>query len=86
MHPTATKDSSRITHQTLAAICEAVKIPVVAIGGLHAHNTAECIEAGCSGVAIVSAIFGAADPSEAAKSIRKVVDSSLEGLSQQEQA
>ena len=78
VHSTATKDSSRITHATLAAICEAVKIPVVAIGGLKADNTAECMKAGCSGVAVVSAIFGALDPSKAAKSIRSVVDTALE--------
>ena len=78
VHPTATKDSSRITLDTLAAICGAVQIPVVAIGGLKADNVAECIKAGCSGVAVVSAIFGATDPSEAAKGIRNVMDTALE--------
>ncbi len=77
VHSTATKDSSRITHETLAAICKAVKIPVVAIGGIKADLTADCIKAGCSGVAVVSAIFGAANPLEAAQTIRDVVDSSL---------
>ena len=74
MYSTPTKDSSRISHETLAAICKAVQIPVVAIGGIKAENAASCLHAGCAGVAIVSAIIGAADPSLAARHIRNVVD------------
>jgi thiamine-phosphate pyrophosphorylase len=42
----------------LAAICEAVSIPVVAIGGVDASNAADCIRAGAGGVAVIR---GAAD-------------------------
>ena len=39
----------------LAEICEAVSIPVVAIGGIDATNAAECLSAGAAGVAVVRA-------------------------------
>jgi thiamine-phosphate pyrophosphorylase len=39
----------------LAAICEAVAIPVIAIGGIDATNAATCIDAGAAGVAVVRA-------------------------------
>lgn len=61
----------------LADICAAVSIPVVAIGGITASNAAPTIEAGCAGVAVVSAIFGAEDPTAAAASIRECVDTNL---------
>jgi thiamine-phosphate pyrophosphorylase len=39
----------------LAAICKAVSIPVVAIGGIDANNAADCLRAGATGVAVVRA-------------------------------
>jgi thiamine-phosphate pyrophosphorylase len=49
----------------LAAICEAVSIPVVAIGGIDASNAADCIAAGAAGVAVVRAAADARAVSEA---------------------
>ena len=43
----------------LAAICAAVSIPVVAIGGIDATNAADCLEAGATGVAVVRAAVDA---------------------------
>ena len=39
----------------LRAICEAVRVPVVAIGGIDASNAADCIRAGAAGVAVIRA-------------------------------
>jgi thiamine-phosphate pyrophosphorylase len=39
----------------LGAICRAVSIPVVAIGGVAATNAADCIRAGAAGVAVIRA-------------------------------
>ena len=39
----------------LAAICRAVSVPVVAIGGVDASNAADCIRAGATGVAVIRA-------------------------------
>jgi thiamine-phosphate pyrophosphorylase len=39
----------------LAAICRAVSVPVVAIGGIDPSNAADCIRAGAAGVAVIRA-------------------------------
>ena len=39
----------------LTAICRAVGLPVVAIGGIDASNARSCIEAGAAGVAVIRA-------------------------------
>lgn len=80
MFATATKDSSTITQETLQQICKAVDIPVVAIGGMNAANAISTLEAGCQGIAVVSAIFGAQDAVAAAQEIRKAVDLGLESI------
>lgn len=50
-----------------------VRLPIVGIGGITADNAADCVRAGADGVAVVSAIAGAADPGEAARRIREAV-------------
>lgn len=52
-------------------IKEAVRIPVVAIGGITDRNARAVREAGADGVAVISAILGAADPETAARLIKK---------------
>jgi thiamine-phosphate pyrophosphorylase len=49
----------------LAAICAAVSVPVVAIGGIDASNAGECIAAGAFGVAVVRAASNTKAVSEA---------------------
>ena len=49
----------------LAEICEAVSVPVIAIGGIDAGNARDCIEAGAFGVAVVRAATDARAVSEA---------------------
>jgi thiamine-phosphate pyrophosphorylase len=58
----------------LRDITRAVKIPVVAIGGISAQNAAAMKEAGAAGVAVVSAIVSAVDPEAAARTLRAVLD------------
>jgi thiamine-phosphate pyrophosphorylase len=53
----------------LRSICEAVSIPVVAIGGIDALNAGDCIRAGAAGVAVIRA---ASDPA-----LRQAVDEAL---------
>ena len=77
VHPTTTKDSKVISLDMLADICAAVSIPVVAIGGMTAKNCQPSIQAGCAGIAVVSAIFGVPDVAEAAAAIREKVDAAL---------
>jgi thiamine-phosphate diphosphorylase len=54
----------------LKAVCSAVTIPVVAIGGISPGNCASCLAAGARGVAVLSAILHAQDPREAAARYR----------------
>lgn len=59
---TTTKlDASEVPLETLKAICEAVSIPVVAIGGINKSNLLELTDTGVDGVALVSAIFAVKD-------------------------
>jgi thiamine-phosphate pyrophosphorylase len=53
----------------LARICAAVRVPVIAIGGIDASNAAQCIRAGATGVAVIRA---ATDPA-----VRTAVDEAL---------
>lgn len=53
----------------IEAIAKAVKIPVIAIGGIDATNARACIDAGAQGVAVVSAIMDASDPRAAAQTL-----------------
>lgn len=59
---TGTKtDASAIDHNVLREICESVKIPVVAIGGINKDNVIKLKGKGLSGVAVVGAIFAQKD-------------------------
>ena len=63
---TSTKKNARaMSMEQLKAICAAVTIPVVAIGGINAGNLLDLSGSGVDGVAVVSAIFAAADPGKA---------------------
>ncbi len=62
MFSTSTKtDVDVLPTDTLKAICHAVSIPVVAIGGINKANISQLSRTGVDGVALVSAIFGAED-------------------------
>ena len=63
---TGTKKNARnLTMDQLRAIRASVSIPVVAIGGINAENIGQLSGRGVDGVAVVSAIFAAADPGAA---------------------
>ena len=64
---TSTKTNvSNMSAETLKEICDAVNVPVVAIGGISADNIQKLKGSGVDGVAVVSAIFAAKDPGKAA--------------------
>lgn len=74
IYPTTTKVVTVLTEvSTLNAICEAVPIPAVAIGGLNKENM-DILKGGrMSGVAVVSAIMKAKDPRLAAEELKKKI-------------
>ena len=56
--PTGSKDDAEyVSDETLKAICEAVSIPVIAIGGITQDNVKELAGSGIVGIAVISAIF-----------------------------
>ena len=60
--PTSTKtDVEQMPNETLRAICDAVDVPIVAIGGINQGNILKLAGSGVDGVALVSAIFSAED-------------------------
>ena len=67
---TSTKnDVDIIPYEKVKAICDAVDIPKVAIGGINAENILKLRGSGIDGVAVVSAIFGAKDIGKATKEL-----------------
>ena len=72
--PTGSKDDAiEVPHETLKAICEAVSIPVVAIGGITCANTIELAGSGICGISVISAIYAAKDIRGAAEELKKAV-------------
>ena len=67
---TGTKtDAKPISRDTIRAICDAVDIPVVAIGGITRDNILELKGCGLDGVAVVSALFAQKDVKAAAEEL-----------------
>ena len=69
--PTSTKtDVEQMPNETLRAICDAVDVPIVAIGGINRGNILKLAGSGVDGVALVSAIFSAEDIEGACRELR----------------
>ena len=72
---TDTKSEAKpISHALYREITRAVHIPVVAIGGITRDNIMELSGRGLSGVAVVSALFGAEDVCAAAREMRALAE------------
>lgn len=77
---TATKqDAAVVTFETLRAICGAVRIPVVAIGGIQKDNIMKLAGSGIAGVAVVSAIFAQPDIRLATAEMRRLAEFAVGG-------
>jgi thiamine-phosphate pyrophosphorylase len=66
-------DRDGIETERIAAVADAVSIPVIGIGGIDASNAAPVVGAGATGVAALSAITAAEDPEAATAAIREAV-------------
>ena len=76
----ATKtDAYLLTPAGLQAVCAAVHIPVVAIGGVNARNILQLQGSGAAGAAVVSGIFGAPDITAACRELRALADTMVQG-------
>ena len=68
---TSTKaDASVLPISEVKAICDAVDIPVVAIGGINKGNILQLSSSGVDGIAVVSAIFSSENIEEECKQLR----------------
>ena len=67
-------DADDVSYETLKAICEAVQIPVVAIGGIGPQNILELKGSGISGVAVISAIFASENIRIATTELKKLAE------------
>lgn len=68
--PTKTDAPPPVGLAGVSAIRRVTRLPLVAIGGLHAGNAGEVMRAGADGIAVVSAIMAAKDPAAAARDLR----------------
>ena len=76
---TSTKaDAAEVPYDVLRAICQAVLIPVIAIGGIKTDNVRALQNSGIVGVAVVSGIFAAADIKAAASELDTAVKAMLQ--------
>lgn len=76
--PTGSKDDADdVIHETLQAICEAVSIPVIAIGGITQDNVKELAGSGIVGIAVISAIFAQKDITQATKDLKQATEQML---------
>ena len=70
--PTGSKDDADdVSYETLKAICEAVSIPVIALGGITQENVKELAGSGICGIAVISAIYAQQDIRKASEDLKK---------------
>ena len=70
--PTGSKDDAiEVSHETLKVICEAVSIPVIAIGGITHDNVKELAGSGICGIAVISAIYAQKDIEKATRDLKE---------------
>lgn len=76
---TGTKtDAVEVGPKRIREVCEAVDIPVVAIGGITKENMKELAGTKIAGVALVSAIFAQDDIEAGTKELRKRIEAIVE--------
>lgn len=68
------KDARLLPDGMLREICSAVKIPVIAIGGIEKDNVQKLRGNGLSGIAVISAVFGQPDITEACWQLKEQVN------------
>jgi thiamine-phosphate diphosphorylase len=56
----------------LARIVRAVRIPVIAVGGITVENVVEVAKTGCAGIAVISAVMDHPRPEEQARKLREI--------------
>lgn len=73
-HTSTKLDATEVSFSTLKAICKAVSIPVVAIGGINKNNIMKLSGSGIDGVALISAIFSAQNIEMQCKELKCIIE------------
>ena len=73
-HTGSKADAEDVSHETLKAICQAVSIPVIAIGGISKQNVLELSGSGICGIAVISAIFAQPDIRSATAELKALTE------------
>lgn len=71
-HTGSKSDADEVSHETLKAICEAVRIPVIAIGGIGKDNVLQLSKTGICGIAVISALFAQPDIERATADLKEL--------------
>jgi len=75
VYPTNTKPEAAAGGlEELKKVYEAVKIPLIAIGGLNLENSRELVNTGCRGLALVSALWNSDDVKKTAQAFREILE------------
>ena len=70
-------ERGELSFEELKKICNAVSIPVVAIGGIGKSNIEKLSGTGIDGVALVSAIFASEDIENECKNLKEIIKNTL---------
>lgn len=70
-------DAKKLDHSVLENICDSVKIPIVAIGGITADNMHELKGRGMNGFAVVSAVFAQKDIENAVIKLKTIAEDTI---------
>ena len=73
-HTGSKADADNVSHDTLREICEAVEIPVIAIGGIGAGNVMQLSGSGICGIAVISALLAQPDIKAEAKELKALTE------------
>lgn len=71
-YPSPTKPQAKRAPLHLLQEAKGLKVPVVAIGGITLDNAAKVINAGADAIAVISALFAAADVEAAARALNRL--------------
>ncbi|WP_278452202.1 thiamine phosphate synthase [Thomasclavelia spiroformis] len=70
---TSKDDAKSVSINTLKEICNAVNIPVVAIGGIDKDNVKQLSQTGISGIAVISAIYANKNIKSATMKLKELI-------------
>jgi thiamine-phosphate pyrophosphorylase len=67
------KTTPPIGLESVRPVCLASALPVIAIGGIDLTNAAGVIDAGATGIAVISAVSGSSDPETATRKFMNII-------------